>query len=109
MPLNNTQKSTKSKRLYALASTILLCWMLCAGCSVQTRNVYVMPPQTLLDPLPSPTVPAALEKSSDLRAYSVAATRYIVELNEAVGLRDAQLDSIRKWYESMQIELGQAQ
>lgn len=44
-------------------------------------------------------------QSRDLRAYGLAATRYIVALHEAIALRDAQNAGLRAWYKMVDEEL----
>lgn len=45
-------------------------------------------------------------QSRDLRAYGLAATRYIIALHEAVALRDAQQSGLRAWFKAVNEELG---
>lgn len=39
-----------------------------------------------------------------MRDYAIAATRHILALNEAISLRDAQMEGLRLWFDTMRKE-----
>ena len=46
---------------------------------------------------PRPEVPADLKKGNDIKKFAIAASRYIIDLQEALAIDEAKLTAIREW------------
>lgn len=104
--LHKSKKNWIELRRIASVLMIVLSLSLCFGCSPKTQTVLLIPPESLLATAPNPEMPEGLMQSRDLRAYGLAATRYIEALHEAILFRDAQLAGLRAWYKAINGELG---
>lgn len=105
MTPRKSRKNWIESRRIAPVLMIVLSLSLCFGCSPKIQTVALIPPESLLIPIPSPEMPEALTQSRDLRAYGLAATRYIWALHENIALRDAQNSGLRAWYKAVDKEL----
>lgn len=76
---------------------MLLFLTLCAGCSPKIQTVPVTPPESLLLDCPTPQVPETMMQSADLRGYALASTRYVLALNAALEMCNADKAALRAW------------
>nr|DAK62815.1 MAG TPA: hypothetical protein [Caudoviricetes sp.] len=104
-PRKNTKNWTGLRRA-ALPLTTALILTLCGGCSPATRIVVLTPPDSLLADCPQPKTPEALMQSRDWRAYSLAATRLLVEYGEALDNCNADKAGLRVWRQAADEDLS---
>ena len=55
----------------------------------------------MMDPCEKPDIPASMTDAITIRDYSIAATQYIVELQEQLDICDARLSGVRTWTQVM--------
>ena len=77
------------------------------ACAPKVQRVAVLPPDSLLAPCPRPTMPEAMMRGS-IRDYAVAATRYIIDLEEAFAVCSGKLAGVSKWRDAMSNDIGTA-
>ena len=68
--------------------------------------MVVTPPVALMAPCDKPTVPSDMMHGDDIKAYAVMATRYIIDLQEALDICDAKLQGLREWSSKMGVRHG---
>lgn len=71
-----------------------------AACAPKVEQKVLTPPSVLLTPCPLPDRPANLMQGN-MRDYALAATRYIIELEESLAVCGGKLDGIRNWCADM--------
>lgn len=60
-----------------------------------------MPPTILLDDCSAPTMPAELMSPGTVREYASAATRWAIDLEEALAACNADKQALRAFYGAM--------
>ena len=73
-----------------------------AGCSGKTQTVVLTPPKAIMAECPSPKIPDGL-RQGDIKQYTVAATRYIIDLQETLDVCNGKLAGLREWSERMEV------
>ena len=91
-----------------LMLTLMTTFCACAvtACAPPER-VVLTPPPALLTPCPRPELPEAM-MHGNTRDYAVAATRYIIDLEESLDTCDGKLAGLREWRGRMGGEHGSA-
>lgn len=57
-------------------------------------------------PYARPQIPIDLKAGDDIKRYAVAATRYIIDLQEKIDVDEAKLNAIKEWCEKMEARHG---
>lgn len=67
------------------------------ACAKAPTAIVLTPPKALMLPCEKPRVPESMMHGDDIKTYAVAATRYIIDLQEALDICDAKLTGLREW------------
>ena len=76
------------------------------ACAKAPQTVVLTPPQALMAPCDKPKIPESMMHGNDLSFYAVSATRYIIDLQEALEICDAKLGGLREWSSKMGVRHG---
>ena len=76
-----------------------------AGCSGKTQTVVLTPPKAIMAECPNPQIPDGL-RQGDIKQYAVAATRYIIDLQETLDVCNGKLAGLREWSAKMEVRHG---
>ena len=72
------------------------------ACAKAPRTVVLTPPQAIMAECPNPQIPDGL-RQGDIKQYAVAATRYIIDLQETLDVCNGKLAGLREWSERMEV------
>ena len=90
-------------KISTLMLMTLLFVTLLAGCGAKEPHVLVAtPPAVLLHECAAPPMPAALMHPASVREYATAATRWALDMEEALSACNADKKAIREWCEDME-------
>ena len=90
-------------KISTLMLMMLLFANLLAGCGAKEPQVLVAtPPAVLLHECAAPPMPAALMHPKSVREYATAATRWALDMEEALAACNADKQAIREWCEAME-------
>ena len=84
------------KKLWMLPVMLILS-ALSFGCSTVSQPLVLTPPESLLADCPQPPLPEGIMQSRDLRGYSLAVTRHLVDVQHALDLCNADKAALRQW------------
>ena len=85
------------KKLWTLLPVMLILSAPLCACSTVSQSIVLTPPSNLLADCPQPPLPEGIMQSHDLRGYSLAVTRHLVDVQHALDLCNADKAALRQW------------
>ena len=86
------------KKYLPMLLLMTCCVPVVTGCARQVKHVVLAPPESLLTPCERPKMPENMMNGNSLADYAIAATRYIIDLEESFDTCDGKVAAMREFF-----------